>query len=368
MRAQTRPLRAVIVGCGKIADGHVEQIRATGMAVAHAVCDREPLMAKQLSMRLSVPHWYSDVATMLESEKPDVVHIATPPDSHLALAKFCLQSGCHVFMEKPFALDGRQTREILALARAAGRLISVNYMYNFETPYLDMMNQARSGKLGRIVHVDVLYGYGLAGDYGMAVLSDPNHWVHRLPGKLFHNVLDHVVAKATPFFESDTVQAQSLVRRLRPASGDAVLDAMPDELCFQLRAGELSMSGLVSAHIRPVQHSLHVYGTQGSWRLDVASRTAVPLLAQTLPSAVGRLFPAWSEARHYRRNAWSNMRRFWRHEFHFFQGMRVLLRGFYGAILQQNEEPISNQVVQRTADTIDALVESINREPVEVRS
>ena len=127
------------------------------------------------------------------------------------------------------------------------------------------------------------------------------------------------------------------------------------------------MSALVSAHIRPVQHSLHVYGTQGSLRLDIGARTCVPLLAQTLPSAVGRLWPAWSEARHYRRNAWSNVRRFGRHEFHFFQGMRVLLRGFYGAILEQNEEPISNQIVQRTADTIDVLVESIYRGPAEVR-
>jgi predicted dehydrogenase len=367
MTKQAGFLKAAIVGCGKIADGHVEQIRATGMAVAVAVCDREPLMAKQLAMRLGVPHWYSDLSTMIESEKPDVVHVATPPDSHVALAKICLQAGCHVFMEKPFALDGKQTRQILALAQTAGRRISVNYLYNFETPFLELMAQVRAGNLGRIVHIDIVYGYNLAGDYGMAVLADPNHWVHRLPGKLFHNVLDHVLAKATPFFDTDTMQAQSLVRRLRPASGDEALDAMPDELRFQLRVGELSVSGLVSAHIRPVQHSLRVYGTQSSLCLDIGARTCVPILAQTLPGAVGRLLPAWSTARHYRRNAWSNIRRFWRHEFHYFQGMRVLLRGFYGAILQQNEDPISGIIIQRTAEAIDILVESLHGEHGEMR-
>jgi predicted dehydrogenase len=360
-------LKAVIVGCGKIADGHVEQIRATGMAIPVAVCDREPLMAKQLAMRMSVPQWYSDMGKMLEAERPDVVHIATPPDSHLAVATTCLEAGCHVFMEKPFALDAEQTRRILSLAEAVGRRISVNYLYNFETPYLELMESVRAGELGQIVHLDTVYGYNLGGDYGMAVLADPEHWVHRLPGKLFHNVLDHVLAKAAPFFETDVMHAQTHTHRLRPASGNPALDAMPDELRFQLQVGDMSVSGLVSAHIRPVQHSLRVYGTKGSLALDIGARTCVPIVAQTLPSAVGRLFPAWTQARHYRRNAWANLRRFRRHEFHFFQGMRVLLSGFYGSILRQGPDPLSGTVIQRTADAIDALLTSIRGNTSETR-
>lgn len=352
-------LRVGIVGCGKIADGHVEQIRATSMAIPVAVCDHEPLMAEQLATRMRVPKWYSDLGTMLEVERLDVVHIATPPDSHVALADVCLRAGCHIFMEKPFALDAQQTRRVLELAQQADRRVSVNYLYNFETPYLEMMEQVHTGSLGRIVHLDTVYGYNLAGDYGMAVLADPEHWVHRLPGKLFHNVLDHVLAKAAPFFTTDSLQAQTQTLRFRPASGNATLDAMPDELRFHLQAGDLSVSGLVSAHIRPVQHSLRVYGTKGSLSLDIGARTCVPFIGQDLPSAVGRLFPAWTQARHYRRNGLANLRRFWRHEFHFFQGMRVLLRAFYGSINQQNEPPLPQQVILRTANAIDVLLATI---------
>ena len=354
-------LKVAIVGCGKIADGHVEQIRATGLAIPVAVCDREPLMARQLAMRWNVPQWYSDVSSMLESEKPDVVHIATPPDSHLPLAGTCLRAGCHIFMEKPFALDARQTREIIALAEASGRRIAVNYLYNFETPYLHLMEQVRAGALGEIVHLDTVYGYSLSGDYGVALLADPEHWVHRLPGKLFHNVLDHVLAKAAPFFESDVMSAQAQTLRLRAASGDATLDSMADELRFLLRVGNLTVSGLISAHVRPVQHSLRVYGTKGSLVLDIGARTAVPIVAQTLPSAAGRLLPAWILSRHYRRNARQNLRRFWRHEFHFFQGMRVLLGGFYAAIQGQGGEPLPASIIQRTATAIDTVVAGIHR-------
>jgi predicted dehydrogenase len=358
VRSQTL-LKVAVVGCGKIADGHIEQIRATGLADAVAVCDREPLMARQLSMRLRVPRWYSDLATMLASERPDVVHIATPPDSHLSLATSCLLAGCHVFMEKPFALDGAQTRSILALAQSAARRICVNYLYNFESPYLELMRQVQSGALGRVIHLETVYGYNLAGDYGLAVLADSDHWVHRLPGKLFQNVLDHVLAKAAPFLDDGALEVQAQTLRLRPAGADTVLDAMPDELRFLLRSGELTVSGVVSAHSRPVQHALTVYGTRGSLQLDIGARTCVAITAQTLPSSLGRLLPAWSMARHYRRNAWSNLRRFWRHEFHFFQGMRVLLRTFYGAILERNDDPIPAAVIQRTADAVDAVVEAM---------
>lgn len=63
-----------------------------------AACDREPIMAEQLAVRYSIPHWYSAVAEMLETEKPDVLHITTPPQSHLALARQAFEARCHVFL------------------------------------------------------------------------------------------------------------------------------------------------------------------------------------------------------------------------------------------------------------------------------
>ena len=76
-----------IVGCGKIADGHIEEIQKLGCARVLAVCDLEPILAEQLALRYSVPHWYTDFDRMLSEHRLDVIHIATPPHSHLALAR-----------------------------------------------------------------------------------------------------------------------------------------------------------------------------------------------------------------------------------------------------------------------------------------
>ena len=58
----------------------MEQIQKLGSVVA-AVCDRELLMAEQLASRYGITRFYSDFDEMLAREKPDVVHITTPPAS-----------------------------------------------------------------------------------------------------------------------------------------------------------------------------------------------------------------------------------------------------------------------------------------------
>lgn len=350
-------LKVAVVGCGKIADGHVEQVRATGRGVVVAVCDAEPLMARQLAERMQVPATYSSYAEMLERERPDVVHIATPPDSHPVLLRGAVDAGAHVFVEKPFALRASDVVAMLDYGAAAGRKVGVNYLYNFETPGLELERVMAAGTLGEIVHAETAYGYNLAGDYGLAVLSDPGHWVHRLPGKLFHNVLDHVLAKVVPLLPMEAaVEVQTLSFRRRPASGDAVVDALADELRFLLKAGTVTVSGIVSAHGRPVQHTLRVVGTQDTVALDYAARTFTRVARQTAPSAIGRLFPAREQSRQFKAEFRRNLRDFMQYRFHYFQPMRVLLGRFYDAVEGKGPDPVPPAQIRRVAEIIDAIV------------
>src|SRR5207253_2114568 len=100
-----RSLKIAIVGCGKIADQHIEAIRRVPGTSIVAVCDREPLMAQQLAERFAISACFSDLNELLNAVRPDVVHITTPPQSHYSLAKQCLESGSHVYLEKPFTVS-----------------------------------------------------------------------------------------------------------------------------------------------------------------------------------------------------------------------------------------------------------------------
>lgn len=349
-------MRVGIVGCGKIADGHAEQLQTVARAQLVAACDREPLMVEQFAQRWPGVARHTDFAAMVREERLDVVHLATPPDSHVALACAALEMGCHVFVEKPFAPDAKGAARILEAARVTGKRVSVNYLYNFEWPALGLRDLLDAGTLGSIVHLETALGYNLAGDYGMAVMSDPMHWVHRLPGKLFHNVLDHVLAKLVVHFDDDfTVQAIGL--RRRPASGNEAIDAMPDELRFMLRGGNgVTACGMVSSHARPVAHTLKVYGSRDTVELDYACRTLVRAARQSQPSALGRLFPPWVQASRFGSNALRNVAAFRRYESHYFQCMRVLLEQFYAAIEDNAADPVPHEEILRVARMIDAIV------------
>src|SRR4051812_21863630 len=110
-------LRIAIIGCGKIADQHVQAIRRISGCEIVAACDHEPLMAGQLAERFGIAGQFSDVAAMLRSAAPDVVHITTPPQSHFALGAQSLNAGSHVYLEKPFTVTADEAESLIALAQ-----------------------------------------------------------------------------------------------------------------------------------------------------------------------------------------------------------------------------------------------------------
>ena len=70
-------------------------------------------MAQQFAQRFRVQEYFSNLTELLSRARPDVVHITTPPQSHFALARQCLEAGCHVYVEKPFSLDTREAEELI---------------------------------------------------------------------------------------------------------------------------------------------------------------------------------------------------------------------------------------------------------------
>ncbi|HEU5350184.1 MAG TPA: Gfo/Idh/MocA family oxidoreductase [Terracidiphilus sp.] len=351
-------LKIAIIGCGKIADAHVEEIRKISSASLVAVCDLEPIMAEQLATRYSVPHWYSDFSRMLDEQQPDVLHITTPPGSHLALVRQALAAGCHVFLEKPVAPQSADVRAILDAAETANRRLTVNYWPNFEEHALALRGLVAKGALGDIVHLESFYGYDLAGEYGTALRRDPNHWVRRLPGQLFQNVLDHALNKIVPYFTGDTPQVQVLA--YQAGSGTNMQGGeLLDELRVMMRDGDISAYVTFSAHARPVGHHLRVYGTRNTATADFQMRTVTLDRKQGFPSALGRLVPPFKVAKDYFRQGLGNVNHFAHARFHYFHGMHRLLAEFYRSIEENSEPPIPYAEILRVSELMDAIFQQV---------
>src|SRR6266404_3333912 len=119
-------LKVAIIGCGKIADGHIEEIqKMPSRATVVAVCDRELLMAEQVAVRYGIPKHYDSYDRMLEVEKPDVVHITTPPQAHLMLTTKAVDAGCHVYVEKPLTLNYLDSEKLVEHVNGAKRKLTI---------------------------------------------------------------------------------------------------------------------------------------------------------------------------------------------------------------------------------------------------
>ncbi len=349
-------LKVALVGCGKIADGHVEEIaKMPELARVMAVCDREPLMAEQIAMRYGLPAHYHCFETLLATEKPDVVHITTPPASHLPLAIAAIDAGCHVYVEKPLTLCHADSRTLLDHGARARRRVTVGYTYFFDPPAIAMRQLIAEGAVGDVVHAESFYGYDLSGAYGSAILSDEAHWVHGLPGQLLHNNIDHLLNKTLELVEDErpAVHARGLVRRAR-RYGDR-RDDMLDELRVLIQGERTSAYATFSAHARPIGHFVRVYGTRNTMHVDYLSRSITLETPSRLPSAVGRLLPAFGQAWQHLRAGGANVLRFARSEFHFMAGLNHLIAAFYRSILEDRPAPLSDRDMLRVSALMDEI-------------
>jgi predicted dehydrogenase len=347
-----------IVGCGKIADGHAEEIRKIACARLIAVCDIEPILATRLATRHGVPHCYTDFDRMLSEQRLDVLHIATPPQSHLALAQKSVAAGCHLFLEKPLAPNLEDARRLMDAARRAERKLTINYWNNFEAPALAFKEFVANGKLGEPVHIESYYGYDLSEGFGQALLSDTRHWVHGLPGKLFQNVIDHVINKVVPFLPAAPEVIARAYRRRQLNNNDRT-DEVLDELRVMMIADRMSAYLTFCSHARPSGHLLRVYGTRNTVNVDYRLRTMLIEESQTVPTALGRLLPPFKSGWQSLRQATHNVGEFAATRFHFFAGLNRLLTLFYKSILEDSPPPIPYSEILRVSEIMDEILAQV---------
>jgi len=96
---------------------------------------------------------HASPAELIARDDIDLVVIATPNDTHHPLARDALRAGRHVVVDKPFTVRLDDARELVALARERGRLLSVFHNRRFDGDFLTLKRLLADGALGRVVDV-----------------------------------------------------------------------------------------------------------------------------------------------------------------------------------------------------------------------
>lgn len=355
-------IKVGIIGCGKIADQHAEEIRKIPSCRLVGVCDTEELMARQLYERFDAEHYFSDTGKLLDAVGPGgVVHITTPPQSHYGLGMQSLGAGCNVYMEKPFTVTAGEARRLLAMAQKKNLKITAGHNAQFSHAARAMRKLVAGGYLGGMpVHLEGHYCYSF-GDraYAQAVLGDRGHWVRKLPGGLLQNIICHGISKIAEFLPGDSplVLAHGYTSKFLESLNER---SITDELRVIIHDEEgPSAYFTFSSQISPVLHQLRVYGPRNGLIVDDDHQSLIKIQGRPYKSYLNQFLPPLSFARQYAANALRNAAKFLGNDFHMNGGMGFLVNSLYRSVLHDTPPPIAYREILLTYHILDSIFDQL---------
>lgn len=175
--------RVAIIGCGNIGSLYSDDPKIKGIythAAAYsacsetklvAVCDPDIVKAKKASEKWNCAS-YTDYKKILEEQKPDIVSICTPDNTHASILNDILNSQekvLAVIIEKPIALDLSQATQLIELAKLHKVILVVNYSRRYSSQLMQVKEMVSAGKLGKIQKI--------SGYYTKGILHNGTHWL-----------------------------------------------------------------------------------------------------------------------------------------------------------------------------------------------
>jgi predicted dehydrogenase len=158
------PVRWGILGTGAIAHAFVSDLRLTDSGVVSAVGSRSQGSADRFADAFDIAARHSSYEALVADPSVDVVYVATPHPMHRENAILALRAGKPVLVEKPFAMNAAEAREIVESARESA-LFAMEAMWTRFLPHVDVVRDwLARGVLGDIVTVTADHGQWFAED------------------------------------------------------------------------------------------------------------------------------------------------------------------------------------------------------------
>lgn len=146
-------MKYALIGCGRISPNHIEAAKNNALDFV-AMCDinSEAMQDKSDKFGLENVRKYKDYTELLESEKPELVAIATKSGKHASIALDCIAAGCNVIIEKPIALSIADADAIIEAAKEKGVVVCANHQNRFNKSIQYIRKALEDGRFGKLSH------------------------------------------------------------------------------------------------------------------------------------------------------------------------------------------------------------------------
>ena len=326
-------LRVAILGAGLMGRWHADAARAVGAKVV-AVADPDFDAARRVAGRQATVH--AGLEPLLDSARPDVLHICSPSATHPEAIALALDRGVAVLVEKPLAATASETQHFYAMSRAAGVLLCPVHQYAFQDCLAPVI--AAPSRCGTVERVALVFQSA-----GAATVS-PDAW----PG-VAADILPHPLA---------------ILQRLWPdyaqMAEDWTVSALgPGGWRLSNAAGPAHADITISLAARPTEASLTVWGSEGAWEVDLFHGFA-RFRDGTATRASKALRPLVDGLGLFGHAAANLMGRAIRREAAY-PGLRALVARTYAAVADPEQVPIRPEEAIAVAEIRDRFLATVTR-------
>ena len=196
VRPHSRPYRTALIGSGWWGMNIVRVALATNTVKIVGLCDVDTNHLDSAAIEIEQltgerPSTYADYEEMLASESVDIAIVATPDHWHALPTIAALESGAHVYLEKPISHTVDEGKAMLSRARQTGRVVQVGTHRRVSPHNISAREFLKAGHVGQIGMVRSFVHYG--GGPGQVVSDRPapahldwNQWCGPAPYRPFN--------------------------------------------------------------------------------------------------------------------------------------------------------------------------------------
>ena len=326
-------IKVGIIGAGEIAGYHLQVLKEIKTIEVCAICDLDLARANAMGNFYGLKNAYNGHSEMIAKEKPDVVHVLTPPKFHAHISIEAMESGSHVLVEKPMALSYDDAAKMVSTAEKTGKHLAICEMFLFDPVVIKARNMLAQGYIGQLLHVESYWFTDISGNSNAYSLKgNGSGWAHRLPGGVFANFLDHPV-----YLQRELLGKIETINTVHQKVG--LNPFVPyDELRVHLIGGNKTGYIVSSLNGKPRINLLRLYGTEGVITADMSNLTITTLKSSRLPSFISKGLGNLTQSFELARDTVATTTAILRKKIKARQGLRNFLNFFYNRLNHQAAE------------------------------
>jgi predicted dehydrogenase len=154
-------VRIGFVGCGSMSTSALyPSLRGVPELKPVATCDLRRELAERNARLFGFDRWYTDLDEMLNKESLDAAFVVGPPQMHVEVGVRCLESGLHIYVEKPPAVSSSEAMKLVEASKKSGKHVQVGFQKRHAPAYIQAKQLVDSTSFGRVIHYQARFSSG----------------------------------------------------------------------------------------------------------------------------------------------------------------------------------------------------------------